>query len=116
MLIKISKLFAVVLLTLVVSACSTSQFSHEYLMKGQVVSTNNDDVIVCIGTADGATVGQELAAYRFTVEQGAEEGSEYYNKVKIGHIKIQAIINKHFARATVLDGDIQDNDMVELTR
>ena len=116
MLNKISKLVLVAVLTVIVSACSNTQFAHEYLMKGQVVSTKNDDVIVCIGTADGATVGQELAAYRFTVKQGAEEGSEYYNKVRIGHVKIKAIINKHFARVAVLDGEIQDNDMVELNR
>ncbi|MBL4909640.1 MAG: hypothetical protein JKX78_06385 [Alteromonadaceae bacterium] len=113
---KISKLLIITVLTVIVSACSNTQLSHEYLMKGQVVSTTNNNVVVCIGSADGATVGQKLDAYRFVTGENSEEGANYFKKIRIGHVKISKIINKHFARVTVLDGDVQTNDMLELKK
>lgn len=116
MLYKISKLLIMAILTVIISACSSAQFSHEYLMKGQVVSIKNNNVVVCIGTADGATVGQRLDAYRFVTGENNEEGTNYFKKTRIGHVKISKIINKHFARASIIDGDVQKNDMLELKK
>lgn len=113
MLNKISKLVVVSVISLVVTGCANSEFSHEYLMSGQVVSTNNE-VVVCVGEANGAEVGQILTAYRIVTNDDWEEGAASFKKLDIGQVKIDKIINEHFAKVTVLTGDIKKHDMVQL--
>jgi len=113
MLNKISKLVVVSVIALVVTGCANSEFSHEYLMSGQVVSTNNE-VVVCVGEANGAEVGQILTAYRIVTNDDWEEGAASFKKLDIGQVKIDKIINEHFAKVTVLTGDIKKHDMVQL--
>lgn len=115
MLNKISKLVVVSVIALVVTGCANSEFSHEYLMSGQVVSTNNE-VVVCVGEANGAEVGQILTAYRIVTNDDWEEGAAAFKKLDIGQVKIDKIINEHFAKVTILKGDIKKHDMVQLNK
>lgn len=115
MLSKISKTVIFVIFTVVIAGCSNTQFSHEYLMRGQVISTSND-VVVCVGTADGAEVGQVLTAYRFVMNDDNDDGADFFKRVDIGQVKINEIIDEHFAKVSVLKGEIKKNDMVQLNK
>ena len=116
MLTKISKKIALVVFALVLTGCANSDFSHNYLMRGQVVSASTNDIVVCVGLDDGAKVGQELTAYRFFENNNSGEGDEIYEKRSVGKIKIEKIINGHYAKATVVEGKILKHDLVQLDK
>ncbi len=116
MLNKISKIMVVVVFGLIVSGCANSDFSHKYLMRGQVVSVTNNTVVVCVGTSDGAEVGQILNAYRFVMNDDNDEGADLFKRIDIGQVKINEIVDGHFAKVTVLKGDIKQHDMVQLNK
>ena len=111
---KISKTIALVVFAIVLTGCANSDFSHSYLMRGQVVSVSSDNIIVCVGLDDGAKVGQVLNTYRFELNDKYDEGSDVFKKVEQGQIRIEEVIDQHFAKASVLKGEIKKSDMVEL--
>lgn len=98
------------------TACSGSQFYHNNIMRGQVVGIDNDEVVVCIGTKDGAEEGQELRVYRYIWEGSVEEGDDEYRVDEVGALRIKSIINEHFARAESTEGDVRKHDIVELRK
>lgn len=107
-------LFAALLTTACASTSGTSTTGsyHRYLMRGSIVEMTGDSVVLCIGSEDGATVGQELAVYR--VERGRGSRSPMFERVKAGRVRIVEIVNGHFARADVVDGEASPNWIVEL--
>lgn len=113
MLNKTSKLVVIAIFAIGLAGCANSDFSHEYLMSGQVVSTDSG-VTVCVGEANGAEVGQILTAYRIIDTGNIAEGDETFSKVDIGKVKISKLIDDHFAKVIVLNGDIKKFDMVQL--
>lgn len=115
MLKNISKKIALLAFAIVLTGCANSDFSHSYLMRGQVVSTSND-VVVCVGAADGAEVGQVLTAYRFVMNDDNDEGADFFKRVDIGQVKISEIIDDHFAKVSVQKGEIKRYDMVQLNK
>jgi hypothetical protein len=103
----------VILATFVIfwmSSCVT--FYHGFLMKGSIIEASNSDVYLCIGSKDGATVGQELDVYKVIAVTRARPT---FKRVHIGKLKITEIIDEHFAKATVIFGKAEKNDIVELT-
>jgi hypothetical protein len=116
MLNKISKLMVVAVFGLIVSGCANSDFSHEYLMRGQVISTSSNNTVVCVGLNDGAEVGQELIAYRFFPTVFGGEGDEIFERRNVGKVKIEKIIDEHYAKVIVVEGDVQKHDMVQLNK
>ncbi len=57
-------LVSVFLAVLLFSAagCATMESAgHKYIMRGQVLEVAGDEAYLCIGSEDGARVGQELA-------------------------------------------------------
>ena len=62
------RLLSVLMLALVVGSsvvqAEETSFRHKYLMRGQVLEVENKTLVLCIGTADGAEVGQELDVVR----------------------------------------------------
>ena len=101
------------------SACSSMQSArHEYLMRGQVVEADGSQVVVCVGTADGAQVGQELTVFKLVVSSssGPGKGMPLYAKVKTGSVRIAEIVDEHFARARVTSGSVDVHNVVELSR
>jgi hypothetical protein len=111
---KISKLIVIAVFGFIVSGCANSDFSHKYMMKGQVVLAENDNIVVCIGLDDGAKVGQILDVYKFVMNDDNDEGADFFMQVKTGKVKISKIINEHFAKITVLEGTVKQNNMVQL--
>ena len=84
---------------------------HKYMMRGQVLDVTDGSVYLCIGYREGAKVGQEYAVYRFTKVQFARPR---YNKELIGRVKITELVNEHYATANILNGELKENDVVEL--
>lgn len=84
-------------------------------MRGSVVDVvNRRQVVLCIGSEDGAKPGQVLRVFRtIHIENGA--GEHYtYGRVDVGKVRIESIIDEHYARAEVLNGELIKYDHVEL--
>ena len=87
---------------------------HKYLMRGQVVEAQDNALVVCVGTADGAVVGQELDVIRHvprTTPSG--KAPHVFRRENVGKVKITALVDDHYAEATVINGNIRVNDTVE---
>lgn len=89
---------------------------HQYIMRGQVLDVAGDEVYLCIGSKDGAAVGQEYLVYRFIKPANPNAKNEVspYKKENTGTIKLTKIIDEHFAKAQVVTGDARVNYVVEL--
>lgn len=100
---------------LVVGSASAAELYHRLLMQGQVLAVEDNSLVVCIGEAGGAKVGQELALVRHTRTHAATKASgPMFRREEIGRVRIAEIFDEHYARAEVLEGIAKDNDMVEL--
>lgn len=89
---------------------------HTYLMKGQILEADNNLAYLCIGSHDGARVGQEFSVYKFVKISGPHKTTAAFKRKKTGTVKITEIVNEHFAKASVTAGDAKENYMVELNR
>ena len=98
-----------------VAGCANNPFYHRYVMVGQVVQASEGRTVVCIGEPKGAEVGQVLDAYRVVFRTDVvEEGESDWAREWIGKVRIDGIIDEHFATVDVVEGKIMKNDIVEL--
>jgi len=114
-----SRYLQVLVLTLALmslSACSSLQrVGHEYLMSGQVVEVSGNEVVLCIGSGDGAKVSQELTAYKLVpTNAGGPKNATRWERVKVGSVRVAQVIDEHFAKAQVTSGEVKVHDVVEL--
>lgn len=112
-LIKLS--LTIALLSAVVG-CANTPFYHKNFMRGQIVSVAGQSAVVCIGSYKDELIGTSLDVYQIEYEVGTQEGYDGFRRELIGSLKIDSIINEHFARATVTSGTVTKNNMVELSR
>lgn len=95
------------------TACAEIQKPyHSVFMKGSIIHTADDGVYLCIGSKDGASVGQELNVYKTTFTGQPKKPS--FKRDKTGMVRITEIVDEHFATATVISGKAEKNDIVEL--
>lgn len=88
---------------------------HRYLMKGSIVEKEGSALYLCIGTHDGAEVGQELDVVRVKrAPGGGKLGIVRFERKQVGRVRIQEITDEHFARALLLSGQADKGDLVEL--
>ncbi len=110
------QMIAIIAMAGLLSACAAgSHIRHDVFMRGQVVQMDDSQAVICIGSADGAEVGQELDAYRVNITPVTDEGSDYKLDL-VGNVRISSIFDEHFAKAEVLNGDVRRYDVVELKR
>ncbi len=103
------------LTTLAISSCATMQSAyHQYVMKGSIVDISDSDVYLCIGSKDGATVGQELNVYKIITDYGNPKRPTFRREYT-GKVKIEEIVDEHFAKAKVISGTAEKNAIVELS-
>jgi hypothetical protein len=112
------RLLSVLMLVLVVGSsvvqAEETSFRHKYLMRGQVLEVENKTLVLCIGTADGAEVGQELDVVRHERSQIPPKATgPNFRREKVGKVRITMIFDEHYAEASVLEGDVRPHDMVE---
>lgn len=90
---------------------------HGFFMRGQVVAMTADIATVCVGRADGARPGQILKVVRITSMPGPSKStSPGFRRDDVGTIRIDTIVDEHFARASVVTGHVATYDLVELER
>jgi len=90
---------------------------HGVTMRGSIVHATGRQIVVCIGTADGAQAGQELTVYRVSFHpHGPKPGIGDFRRTRIGSVRIDGVMDEHFANATVTSGTAKVNDIVELER
>ena len=86
---------------------------HGLLMKGSIIEASDSEVYLCIGSKDGASVGQELDVYKVIRVTRARPT---FRREHTGKVRIIEIVDEHFARATVIFGKAEKDDIVELVR
>lgn len=87
---------------------------HKFFMRGSIVDTDAAGPVICIGKADGATVGQTLEVYRVKQLPGPSKSPPTYRRDLVGHVTIDQIVDDHFARVRIADGAPAKHDIVEL--
>ena len=107
-----SAVFLILVTFVILLTFSCATVYHGFLMKGSIIEASDSDVYLCIGSKDGASVGQELDVYK--IIQGRSKVTPF-RRERTGKIKITEIIDEHFAKATVISGKAEKNDIVELS-
>jgi hypothetical protein len=99
------------------SALADPGFRHKYLMRGQVLEQQESTLVVCIGSADGAEIGQELDVVRHVrISLGPKATGPSFRPEDVGRARITNIFDEHYAQATVLEGEAKVGDVVQLDR
>lgn len=93
-----------------------TSFRHQYLMRGQILEIEDKTLVICVGSADGAEVGQELDVVRHQRIHRHKQPGPQFRRENVGRVKITTIFDEHYAEATVIDGDVRVNDTVEIRR
>ncbi len=104
------------MLFIAVAGCATIE--HGYVMKGQILDVTEGQAYLCIGSADGAKAGQEFPVYRYErLPYGGSKGQyPSFKREEVGKVKINQVVDVHYANATVLSGDVKVHDVAELGR
>jgi hypothetical protein len=94
-------------------SCATVR--HGYLMKGTILDTSDSDVYLCIGSRDGASVGQELDVYAYErYTPPGVKSAPTFKRINTGKLKITEIVDEHYAKAKVISGKAELHATVEL--
>lgn len=107
-------------LSLILFVASTAfanleSLKHKYIMRGAILEVNGDTAYLCIGSAEGAKVGQELTVVRFARSPGGGPRQPvHYDRQEIGMVKITQIVDEHMAYAKIISGKAEEHDIVEL--
>lgn len=108
---------ALMIVGLMLSGCASLQTAgHKYIMRGQVLEVSDSTAYLCVGTRDGAQVGQEFTVYRFerTPSVNPKSTAPSYKRTETGKIKIIEIVDEHMATAKILSGNVKINDVAEM--
>ena len=87
---------------------------HTVFMAGSVIEASAEGIYLCIGTAEGAKPGQVLNVVRVTRDRGNPKQGVRFHREKVGKVRVDAIVDEHFAQATVVDGKVEKGDIVRL--
>ncbi len=110
----VSVLLVIIFATL--AGCATLETArHKYIMRGSVLDVMDGTATICLGTEQGAQIGQEFTVYRYmrTAAPGGKGTQVSYKIINVGTVKISDI-ETHMANAKILTGDVKVNDVVEL--
>lgn len=110
----------IVLVTVLVAgptpaAASEPGLGHTF-MAGSVIESSPEGVYICLGSPDGAAVGQQFDVVRVTRDRsGNPKQGARFKRTKVGTVRIDAIVDEHFAEATVTSGSVEKGDIVRLS-
>lgn len=100
-----------------VSWANDGGFRHSIWMRGQVLEQQDESLVVCVGRADGAQVGQVLDVVRHVRQiRRSRTGRVRYRREAVGQVRIVELFDTHYAAAEILSGTPRVNDTVELVR
>lgn len=99
-----------------ISGCAKMESAyHENSMKGQILEVTDNVAYLCIGSRDGAKIGQEFSIYKYEkIPNISKFSGQKFKREEVGSVKIVEIVDEHYAKATVLSGEAKINYMVEL--
>jgi hypothetical protein len=107
-----------VFLVVALAACSKMESArHEHMMKGQILEVTDNSAYLCIGSKDGAEVGDQFTVYKFTREENPDPkyaSHPQYKREQVGKIRITAIVDEHMAKAIILSGEVKPNYFAEI--
>ena len=104
-------------LAMLAAVPAAAGIGHSWFMRGSIVAEDATGKVVCIGSDDGATVGQVLVAYRVVPNPGPSKGTgPNFRRERTGQVRIDHIFDAHFAHVTVVEGTPTVHDIVELRR
>ncbi len=107
------KMILIVFATTFLLNCATaSGVYHGAIMKGSVVSATGNEGVICIGSKDGAEVGQIWKTSKVEI-QGTGKTSKYI-WLNAGSVKIVEVIDEHFAKVSVVEGKLEKGYVAEL--
>ncbi|OHD66191.1 MAG: hypothetical protein A2176_08100 [Spirochaetes bacterium RBG_13_51_14] len=116
----VSGILILAALLLMAGCASWNKAYHKYVMRGTILEATGKDVYLCIGSKDGAQVGQKFEVYKISRQPGSYTGKGgwipygTYTRYKTGNVKITEIVNEHFAKAIILSGTAHKDYIVEL--
>jgi len=114
---KFTQLFSIVVVSVGLLGGCSSQVYHDYIMSGQVVTSKDKQVMVCVSDTDRLKEHEVFNVYRTVFDSSSiAEGADSYSREFVGKIRLGKTKNKHFADATVVDGEIIRYDIVEFDR
>src|SRR3546814_11403503 len=74
-------------------------------MRGQVLEKGDETLVVCVGQADGAQVGQVLDVIRHKRRiRHSRAGGPRYRRENVGQVRIAELLDSHYAEAEVISG------------
>ncbi|MDE2382646.1 MAG: hypothetical protein KGL71_10610, partial [Xanthomonadaceae bacterium] len=83
-----------------VASASEGGFRHNVLMRGQVLEKQDETLVVCVGQADGAQVGQVLDVIRHKRRiRHSRTGGPRYRRENVGQVRIVELFDGHYADA-----------------
>ncbi len=104
----------VMVLGAALAGSANAQILHKMFMSGQILDARGGMAYLCMGSATGAKVGQELPVFRYARTGVGRAGAPIFSRKRVGSIKITQIVDGHMARAKVISGRIKEHDMAEL--
>jgi len=105
---------SIVALSIITSCASVETARHNYIMRGQILESTGEGVYLCIGSADGAEVGQEYKVYKFVKMQNLKTMQPNYKREETGTVIITEIVDEHYAKAKIQTGEAKENYIIEL--
>ncbi len=88
---------------------------HEFVMKGSVIDVAEEGIYFCIGTPEGAKVGEDYDVLHVSRDiSGHPRSTPRFKHVKVGRVKVEEIVDVHYAKAKVIDGKVEKGDLISL--
>ncbi|MDX2059674.1 MAG: hypothetical protein SFV24_17820 [Gemmatimonadales bacterium] len=113
--LKALKFASLTLLTITIAGCGNLETArHKYTMRGQILETQGDLAYICIGSDDGAQVGQNFTVYQFERQPSLHRGINFYKRKKTGSGTIVEVYDEHMATAEITNGEAKAHYVVEL--
>jgi hypothetical protein len=81
-------------------------------MRGQIIDIVDKYIILCIGSKNGAQVGDEFPVY--VIAKATPGFTRHYRKVQTGTVKITEIIDNHYFKGAIIHGTADMHSIVEL--
>jgi hypothetical protein len=110
------RLLLLLMAVLMLSSYATAQTGfHANIMKGSIIEMQDSKIYICIGSRDGAKVGQELDVYNVGAKPMMYNEPPSFKREHTGKIRIVEILYEHFARAALVSGKAERGYIVELS-
>lgn len=97
-----------------VFAGDSPSIRHTVFMRGHIIEVQDAKIVVCIGEAGGASVGQELDVVHHSRVKTSPKGTSHFKREVTGKVRIDAIVDEHYAEGTIIAGKADRSDTVQL--